>query len=142
MAVTAWAAANSNQIGAIAQTKSRALARLLICSHLLIRNILIQALTCCEAPYASRSGGEEASAKHQNAVRQSLGAQIFPHQATSGIMRELSLMCARRVCPLPIGLCGGKRGETREEGVTQDLICSHSFIRNVLVQALTFTGDS
>ena len=50
--------------------------------------------------YASHSGGEEASAKHQNKVRQSLGAQIFSHQATSGIMRGLSLMCASRVLPL------------------------------------------
>ena len=91
---------------------------------------------------ASRSGGEKASAEHQIKVRQSLGAQIFPHQATSGTIRGLPLMCESRKersdgiahcyevnrveCPLPIGLCGCKRGETREEGVAQDLMCSHS----------------
>ena len=68
----------------------------------------MQAHTCCEAPYAQgardgiailyRVGAycEEASAKHQNKVRQSLVAQIFSHQATSGIMRGLSLMCESR----------------------------------------------
>ena len=68
----------------------------------------ILALACCEAPYARGVGdgiaifnrvvthAEKASAKHQTKVRQSLGAQIFSHQATSGIMRGLSLMCARR----------------------------------------------
>ena len=60
------------------------------------KRLSVLAFGCCEAPYASRSGGEKASAKHQNEVRQSLGAQIFSHQATSGIMRGLSLMCARR----------------------------------------------
>ena len=60
------------------------------------KRLSVLAFGCCEAPYASRSGDEKASAKHQNEVRQSLGVQIFSHQATSGIMRELSLMCARR----------------------------------------------
>ena len=67
----------------------------------------IFALTCCEAPYARGVGdgiailyrvvthAEEASAKHQNKVRQSLVIHSKTHQATSGIMRELSLMCAR-----------------------------------------------
>ena len=68
----------------------------------------VLAIGCCEAPYAhgARDGiailyrvgahCEKASAKHQIKVRQSLGAQIFSHQATSGIIRGLSLMCARR----------------------------------------------
>ena len=111
---------------------------------------IIQALSCCEAPYAQgardgiailyRVGAhcEKGSAEHQNKVRQSLGAQIFSHQATSGIMRGLSLMCESRVCPLPAGLCGGKRGETREEGVAQDLICLHSLIRSVSILAISF----
>ena len=46
--------------------------------------------------HASHSGGEEASAEHQNKVRQSLVIHSKTHQATSGIMRELALMCARR----------------------------------------------
>ena len=75
---------------------------------------------------ASRSGGEKASAEHQIKVRQSLVIHSKTHQATSGTIRGLPLMCESRVCPLPIGLCGCKRGETREEGVVQDLMCSHS----------------
>ena len=92
-------------------------------SHLAGVRAIIQALTYLKTDREPQ-GGEEASAKHQIKVRQSLGAQIFSHQATSGIMRGLSLMCESRVCPLPAGLCGSKRGETREEGVVQDLMCS------------------
>jgi hypothetical protein len=67
----------------------------------------VLALSCCEAPYARGVGdgiaifnrvvthAEEASAKHQIKVRQSL-AYTQNRQATSGIMRGLPLMCARR----------------------------------------------
>ena len=57
-------------------------------------------------------GGEKASAEHQIKVRQSLGAQIFSHQATSGIMRGLSLMCESRVCPL----CEANEGKHVRKG--------------------------
>ena len=67
-------------------------------------------------------GGEKGSAEHQNKVRQSLVIHSKTHQATSGIMRGLSLMCESRVCPL----CESKWGETREEGVVIHLKCSHS----------------
>ena len=50
------------------------------------------------------------------------GGSLKIHQATSGIMSGISLMCESRVLPL----CESKWGETREEGVVLHLICTHS----------------
>ena len=71
----------------------------------------VLALGYYEVTNASRSGGEKASAEHQIKVRQSL-ASTQNRQATSGIMRGLSLMCESRVCPL----CEANEGKHVRKG--------------------------
>ena len=90
-----------------------------------VRGVLIKALTYSKTEREPQ-GGDIASAKHQMKVRQPLGNPVFPTQVASGIMRGISLTCACRVLPLPVGLGGANGGKhMRKGGILNKYVRTH-----------------